>query len=1470
LDQTIMKKIITLLTLLLTVNFAVTSQEYPFVSKKDSTGELQSFSADDENALYHLRTLAPIVVPELYTGPDAPVLPTVLDNSTLPFFRPAYNQDGLSCGQASYVGYMFTYEINRLRNLPGNVPANQYPTHFAWNWVNGGNGWYGASYFHSADLLRHVGTPNVTTYGGMSAGGGIRWMSGYDNYYHAMQNRIHDSYSIDVSTIEGLQILKHFLNDHLDGSENGGVATFYANPPPLYNLPPGTPEAGKKVAISWSSANHAMTIVGYHDSIRWDYNNDGQYTNHLDINGDGVVDLRDWEIGGLKMVNSYGGVPNWGDGGFCYMMYKTLADPYGSGGIWNNAVHVVKAKSNTEPQLTMKVTLKHNLREQIKVTAGLSLDPSATSPTIEMDFPIFHYQGDQRPMQGEFNEVSRTIEFGLDITPLLSLVPSGQTARYFLRVYEKDPNGTGTGDILAYSLMNYTSGVNEIICPDAPVPLVNNGKTTLWVNAAINYNPVLITNETIPDAKIYESYSTQLEATGGTPPYNWYLKMDYEESLTTQTFPNVSAQQLSPTSNTNGYATKALDFTFPFYGELYDTLFIHVNGLILFDRQLYPWPYQNEPHILFKGYKSIAPYNFDLRLYSGDGLWYEGDENSATFRWKASLNGNQSAELNFAVKIFPDGTIEYYYGNMQFPAGTEWIGGLSSGDYRNYQHLSFTADPIIQTNKKVMLEAPDFTYEMNLSQDGLFHGTPTQIYDNCMLTFMAVDNNNLFATKTLALNTSGLIIEYVLHSGNNHVLEFGETAIVDVIIKSMEPQTITNATMTLGIADPYIALVDSLYQISSIAPGDSVVFAGAFSFEVSGSVPNNHLLEFDLDITTNDDSWSRQLIMHAFAPLINLTHIIVQDGENGILDPGETTDIAIFVKNNGGALLNDVEIILTSANPEITINSGQATINVLPAGVGQYAIFNITASDDLSTGQVITFMGEISGHNNFQATAEISMTTGLIVESFESGNFDAFPWQFSGTQPWVIDPDNSYEGSYSARSGAITHNQTSALEMTLVVAVADSVSFYRKVSSESGYDFLKFYINGVLKGEWAGNIPWGRIAYPVSAGENHLKWVYDKDGSVSAGSDCAWIDYIVFPSFLSVSAGANGLVCEGETFSPAASAANYSSVLWTTSGTGTFNNPGIINPVYTPGAADITSGVVTLTITAQHSSYSVSDSVLLTISKMAEAYAGPDTDVCSGDVFVADSAYASNFANLLWTTSGDGIFSHTAILNPAYTPGANDLINGSVTLTLNVNSIIPCPSTSDEITLFFVDLPGMAATPTGPDSVDLFVHSASIYSTTTIPFAQQYEWILEPASAGTLSVSDTIATVTWNTAFSGYATLKVCGSNACGNGAFSETISTWVYDSTVDVPLIEKSADISISPNPSDGNFRLYVGNHDGLPFSISVYNLIGNAVYHSEGLRNNAAGVYDINLEDHPKGMYLLVFRSQRVTLYKKLVIAD
>ncbi len=135
----------------------------------------------------------------------------------------------------------------------------------------------------------------------------------------------------------------------------------------------------------------------------------------------------------------------------------------------------------------------------------------------------------------------------------------------------------------------------------------------------------------------------------------------------------------------------------------------------------------------------------------------------------------------------------------------------------------------------------------------------------------------------------------------------------------------------------------------------------------------------------------------------------------------------------------------------------------------------------------------------------------LVLEDFESG-FSLFPWQFGGSADWFQASDYAWEGSYSARSGDIGNNQTSSMFLELEIAVAGDISFYYKVSSEAGYDYLRFYVDGSQMGYWAGEIDWTLTTFPVSTGLHTFTWTYEKDYLVSSGQDCAWVDYIVFPT----------------------------------------------------------------------------------------------------------------------------------------------------------------------------------------------------------------------------------------------------------------------------------------------------------------------------------------------------------------------
>lgn len=116
-----------------------------------------------------------------------------------------------------------------------------------------------------------------------------------------------------------------------------------------------------------------------------------------------------------------------------------------------------------------------------------------------------------------------------------------------------------------------------------------------------------------------------------------------------------------------------------------------------------------------------------------------------------------------------------------------------------------------------------------------------------------------------------------------------------------------------------------------------------------------------------------------------------------------------------------------------------------------------------------------------------------------------------GDGNWFPETATYFYGGSAAQSGTIGDNQSSWLQTTVVGP--GSISFYWKVSSEYDYDFLEFYIDGVRQPRRiSGDVDWQKKIFYIFPGSHTLKWVYVKDASVSDGSDCGWVDKVVYPS----------------------------------------------------------------------------------------------------------------------------------------------------------------------------------------------------------------------------------------------------------------------------------------------------------------------------------------------------------------------
>ena len=152
-------------------------------------------------------------------------------------------------------------------------------------------------------------------------------------------------------------------------------------------------------------------------------------------------------------------------------------------------------------------------------------------------------------------------------------------------------------------------------------------------------------------------------------------------------------------------------------------------------------------------------------------------------------------------------------------------------------------------------------------------------------------------------------------------------------------------------------------------------------------------------------------------------------------------------------------------------------------------------------------------------------------------------------------------------------------------------------------------------------------------------------------------------------------ICEGSTYTlSGTSASNNTGLSWTTSGTGSFNPTNTLTPIYTPSAADIAAGNVTLTLTATGNSpcSDAISSMVLTIIPASIADAGADDNICEGSTYTLGGTSASNNTGVSWTTSGTGTLSGGNTLTPTYTPSAADIAAGNVTLTLTATGNSPC------------------------------------------------------------------------------------------------------------------------------------------------------------------------------------------------------
>lgn len=170
--------------------------------------------------------------------------------------------------------------------------------------------------------------------------------------------------------------------------------------------------------------------------------------------------------------------------------------------------------------------------------------------------------------------------------------------------------------------------------------------------------------------------------------------------------------------------------------------------------------------------------------------------------------------------------------------------------------------------------------------------------------------------------------------------------------------------------------------------------------------------------------------------------------------------------------------------------------------------------------------------------------------------------------------------------------------------------------------------------------------------------------------------------------------------------------LWETNGDGDFDDESAESTIYTPGPGDIMAGIVTLNY------YPVNPDACLISSEplIVNIVSAPDVDIpldleiCEGDSIVIEIDITGPYANVVWSSGGDGTLLIESDTRITYTPGLMDIDDQFFIVSVVIQSVFPeCGQITYNIPVDIIlcDCPELETVPPGSplcaqnDQIDL-------------------------------------------------------------------------------------------------------------------------------------------------------------------------
>lgn len=153
-----------------------------------------------------------------------------------------------------------------------------------------------------------------------------------------------------------------------------------------------------------------------------------------------------------------------------------------------------------------------------------------------------------------------------------------------------------------------------------------------------------------------------------------------------------------------------------------------------------------------------------------------------------------------------------------------------------------------------------------------------------------------------------------------------------VQLKNFGSQPAAQVSALLLSEDPYVTVTDGAETFGDIPAGQSAWCGDDYGVSIAPGCPDGYRATLALEISTGAGQWRSLFTLPTVSARIDGLAVHLQDGGNGRLDPGETAEATLRIRNGGAVAATDAIAELESLSPWVTVLDSAGSYGTVAPG----------------------------------------------------------------------------------------------------------------------------------------------------------------------------------------------------------------------------------------------------------------------------------------------------------------------------------------------------------------------------------------------------------------------------------------------------------------------------------------------------------------------------------------------------------